>query len=631
MKNNKISFNALYSFALLSTVANVSSNVKAAVPEQRKKPNIVWFLTEDLSPQYLALFNNGKGCSMPNVERLAKEGIIYTNAYSCAPVSSAARTTLITGCYAPRFAGSLHRKLEPLPMPKGLHMFPTYLRRAGYETYNVVKTDYNVVLDNEAWTEINGKIDSWTKRKDKTKPFFMMRSQLDTHESRLQFDYNTYKTKKTVTDPNSVYVHDYLPNTDLVRYTYATFYDRIHDSDKALGKIIELLKKNGELDNTFIFFFGDNGGTLPGTKGYTNDLGLHVPFVAYIPKNYRDEVKQKIGSVQNGLVSFIDFGPTVLNIAGVKVPEQMDGKPFLGKNADENGNKEIFCYGDRYDEMYSFNRVIRKGNYSYERIFQPYHPKSLFAFYRYKQLAFKEWKEMYKDGKLNEFQSEFYEPCTPERLYDLSVDPDQKHNLAYDPKYSNVIKQMRKDQINYIVKKADLGFFPETTVYEDGFNDPAGFGEKNRGRIKRFMEISNYQLLPFNQVKDKLVKALKSNDEIERWWALTDCAYFGDKAKSLKPLAEKLLKDSRAFNRARAMVFLSILGEKSSDMNVYSILKRAKTGAETLLVLNDFTFLVESKLIPPFKLSTNDTPKSCFGVDWRIDYMNECFEKSKNR
>ena len=189
MKKLIFTYRTYSSLAVLSLFVNASSDCLASNKDMKKKPNIVWFLTEDLSPQYLSLFNNGKGCDMPNVERLAKEGIIYTNAYSSAPVSSAARTTLITGCYAPRFGGALHRRLEPLPMPKDLNMFPTYLRKAGYETYNVIKTDYNVVLDENAWTNIKGKIDSWTKRPDKSKPFFLMRSQLDTHESRLQFSY----------------------------------------------------------------------------------------------------------------------------------------------------------------------------------------------------------------------------------------------------------------------------------------------------------------------------------------------------------------------------------------------------------------------------------------------------------
>lgn len=158
----------LYSFGFFSfACASI-----AADKVKQERPNIVWFLTEDLSPHYLALFNNGKGAGNSHVRQMAEHGLIYTNAYSNAPVSSAARTTLITGCYAPRFAGSFHRRLQPLVMPEGLNMFPTYLRQAGYYTCNAQKTDYNVQLDKGAWDEIKGELNTWRNRPDKSKPFF---------------------------------------------------------------------------------------------------------------------------------------------------------------------------------------------------------------------------------------------------------------------------------------------------------------------------------------------------------------------------------------------------------------------------------------------------------------------------
>lgn len=192
-----------------------------------KRPNIVWFLAEDLSPHYLALFNDGKGARTPNLERLAQEGVIYTNAYSNAPVSSAARTTLITGCYAPRFAGSFHRKIKEKPMPKGLRMFPTYLRRSGYYTCNASKTDYNVVFDKDAWDKPKGDLTTWRNRLNEDQPFFYQRNNVLSHESCLHFGQQALENKKTVNNTTDVYIHPQLPDTKLMRYTYATFYDHI--------------------------------------------------------------------------------------------------------------------------------------------------------------------------------------------------------------------------------------------------------------------------------------------------------------------------------------------------------------------------------------------------------------------
>lgn len=598
-------------FSALPLMADTNNN---------EKPNIVWFLTEDLSTHYLALYNNGNGAETPNVSWMAQNGVTYMNAYSNAPVSSAARTTLITGCYAPRFAGSFHRRLQNMAMPEGLRMFPSYLREAGYFTCNAQKTDYNVKLDRTAWDNIKGELDSWKNRKDKSQPFFFQRSNMLTHESKLQFDEETYSTKKTVHNPSKVYLHPSLPDTELIRYTYATFYDRIHDSDEELGKLISMLKEEGVLDNTIIFYFGDNGGSLPGTKGYTDDIGIHVPLVVYVPEKWRDKLGIEKGSVADEPVSFMDFAPTVLKLAGVEVPEQMDGQPFLGEEKKEDF---IVGYGDRFDELYAFNRTLRKGKYRYARNYQPYHTQSLFALYRYKQLSFREWKDMFVDGKLNENQSSFFMPFGPEELYDLEKDPYEMNNLANDNKYKKVLTEMRNELNSYLVEKADLGFFPETVVLEEGMTNPATWGCKNRSRINKFASIAQLQTEEYSfDIEVLLRKSLQSDDAVERMWALTTCSYFAKQAYSLEEYAKKLLNDERSFVRCRAMVFLSELGNVFTGNDVVAVLSNVKTDAETMFVLNDLAHMFENNLITPFKIRKEDIKKKCSGVDWRIKYLN---------
>lgn len=602
----------------LANVFSVFPNSGQAVENAR--PNIVWFLTEDLSPFYLSMFNNGKGAETPNVEWMARNGLTYTNAYSNAPVSSAARTTLITGCYAPRFAGSFHRRLQKMELPEGLRMFPSYLREAGYFTCNAQKTDYNVRLDTTAWDNIKGEIDTWRSRPDKSKPFFLQRSNMMTHESRLQFDENTYNTVATRHNPEDVYLHPSHPDTKLMRYTYATFYDKIEDSDNELGKLIAMLREEGELDNTFIFYFGDNGGTLPGTKGYTDDIGIHVPLVVYIPEKWRDRLGVKENTVVTDLVSFMDFAPTVLKLAGVDIPEQMDGEAFLG-----NEKKQDFVvgYGDRFDELYSFNRTIRKGKYRYARNFVPYHTQSLFAFYRYKQLAFREWKDLYNEGSMNSVQNSFFLPFGTEELYDLEADPCEQKNLINDPEYRDVVKDLRSTLNTYLVDKADLGFFPETVILEEGKPNQASWGNSQKARIQSYLDIADLELGAYTKdTEARITKALGSSDPVDRLWALTVCASRGKDAVAMKSKAYGLLKDERAFVRGRAMVFLSVLGERFTKDDVMNILGSVKTGAETLFVLNDLTFMYENGLISPFGLKMNELKKKCTGVDWRLKYLN---------
>ncbi len=616
---------ALCTLTAISTNAIASSNSKEQKKEE--KPNIIFFLTEDLSPHFLALFNNGKGCETPNLASLASKVIMYPNAYSSAPVSSAARTTLITGCYAPSFEGSFHRHIELNPMPEGLKMFPNYLRKAGYYTINAVKTDYNVILDTEAWDDMKGELDTWRKLPNKNQPFFLQRSVMTTHESRLLFNREVYETKLTRHNPDSVYLLPHVPNTKLMRYSYATIYDRIEESDAELGSLIKMLKEDNELDNTIIFFFGDNGGVTPGTKGYTDNVGVQVPLVVYVPNKWQKKMNAESGVVRDDIVSFMDFAPTALNMAGAEIPERMDGRPFLGKGTKNKKFNSTVCYGDRFDELYSFNRSIRKGNFRYERNYQPYQTQSLFALYRYMQLSFQEWKLLNAKGGLNKAQSRFFEPQGVEELYDLSKDPNELNNLAADPKYKKELNDLRGDLNKYLLVKCDLGFFPENIIHEEAMENPATYGEKNKVRIANFMQIADLQRLPIGEAKDGIEAALNSDDDVAKWWGLTDCAAFGKEAAMFKVKAEEILaSNTRDFIKSKAMLFLSMLGEEFSPTQLKALFVSEKKDAERLLILNDIAVMVELELIDPFPINVTETKGENFGIEWRVRYLQSLYD-----
>lgn len=604
----------------------VTSSMSYAKEAPHERPNFVWFMAEDISKHYLSLYNDGKeGVATPNVEKLAAEGIVFNNAYCNAPVSSAARSTLITGCYAPRLGVSFHRKLQKMPMPEGLNMFPSYLRKAGYHTSNATKTDYNCFLDKTAWDVVEGKIGEWRNRPDKRKPFFHVYTNAVTHEGKLQFKKNAVKEVPVHNNPASVTIHPYHPDTELFRYTYATFYDRIQDSDTALGELIEMLKTDGELDNTFVFYFGDNGGSLPGTKGYTTEGGLQVPLVVYVPRKWREFLPVKVGQRVDGFVSFMDLGPTLLHLAGITVPEGIDGTPFLGEDISLkqlNDRDEVYGYGDRFDELYAFNRTVRKGRFKYSRNFQPYHSKSLYAFYRYKQAAFREWKELYVKGMLNEIQKRFFEPQGAEELYDLSVDPYETKNLATVPVYRSTLENLRILLKGKLLEENDLGFYPECVWLEQGSQNPTGFGKKKKDKIKIYSDIADLEMASFKDAKPAISKALNSSDPVERYWGATVCASFGGEAVSLYKELELLTVDTQAFVRSRAIVALSRMGKVNPVPLMKEALQIAGSGAESLLILNDITYLQESNLGVHFNLQESDILQKCSVTDWRLKYLS---------
>ncbi len=616
----------------IATIAAIGGGGQAAeAANTSEQPNIIWYLIEDTSPQFLAIYNDGKGAQTPNLEKLSKEMIIYNNSFCNAPVSSAARTTLITGCYAPRFGGALHRRLEELKMPEGLRMFPSYLREAGYYTCNVIKTDYNVELDETAWDVMSDKyneIDAWSKREDKSQPFFFMRSNTVTHESKLLFNSKTYREVKTKNDPEKANIHPNLPETDLMKYTYATFYDRIGEADAEFGELLEMLKKEGELDNTFIFFFGDNGGCVPESKGYTKDIGFRVPLMVYVPKSWRDKIDYKGGEHIDDMVQFMDFGATALNLAGADVPKQSNGVSFLGEGS--SSRESILCYADRFDDFYSFNRSLYRDNFRYGRNFIPYHARGLHTYYRYRVLALEQTRDMYRDGLLNDFQSEFFEPIGAEELYDLATDPNEVNNLATDPVYREQLLMMRQEMVDKMNNLCDLGFLPETILNEDAMANPATYGEANKEQLAKYHQVADIQLEPYSRgVESELISAIHDSDDVLKWWGLTSAASFGAKSAASSDIVAQTRsltsKDNRSFLRSRAYVALANYGVKSAynEKMLKEMLGRCRTLAEVLLVLNDATYMHDAGFLNVVRIDATDIPFNSDSTYERISYLRK--------
>ena len=313
-----------------------------------KRPNIVWLISEDNLIHYLDMFDE-HGTETPRIAALAEHGLQFNNAFSNAPVCSVARTTLMTSCYGPRIGTQFHRRSVTVPMPPEVKMFPAYLREAGYYTSNNQKKDYNAVETEGTWDQSSAQA-TWRDRQP-DQPFFHMQSFTTTHESSLHFSQEVYESQLTQTDPDSVFVAPYHPDTDLFRYTVAKYHDNISRVDMQIGAVVDQLERDGVLDDTFVFYFGDHGGVLPRGKGYAYESGLHVPLVVYVPDNYKELAVWESGSNVDGFVEFIDFGTTVLNLAGIEVPQAVDGRPFLGRGvtaAEVDSRNTAFGYADRF-------------------------------------------------------------------------------------------------------------------------------------------------------------------------------------------------------------------------------------------------------------------------------------------
>lgn len=588
------------------------------------RPNIVWIVSEDNSIHFLEHFFKG-GAKAPNIEALASHGLTFDHAFSNAPVCSVARTTLATACYGPRIGTQFHRRYQLAQMPEGLRMFPAYLRDAGYYTTNNSKKDYNAVEGPGVWDESSPRA-TWRNRPDAGQPFFHMQSHAQSHESSLHFSREKYENEPTKTDPDSIRLADYHPDTPLFRYTHARYHDRMLDIDRIVGDTVAKLKEDGVLEDTFIFYFGDHGGVLPRSKGYIYESGLHVPLVIRVPERFKQLADADLGDRVKGFVSFIDFGPTTLHLAGVEIPKQVDGKPFLGRGiamSEVNERDESFGYADRFDEKYDLIRSVRKGKYQYIRNYQPYLPDGLNNNYRFKNLAYAQWRELFNEGKLSGPALQFFESKSAEMLFDCEADPHQVNNLAADPKYAKTLAELRARLQSIVKGLPDLSFYPESYLVANAMDNPVAFGQAHKEEIAKLVDTADLSLRPFEDARSELVQSLHSDDAMVRYWAAMACSAFGEQAKSLAAQVRPLLKDPSEIVRVRAAEFLGLINETNPQQTLTEIVNSTEDPVLATEALNSvvwFRDFFQDRY--PVKRSDFEPASNGGDVDDRLNYIN---------
>lgn len=580
-----------FPLVLLTLAVSAASAAYAISLEAAGKPNFVWIVSEDNSKHYLKLFDEA-GVETPHIAALAAHGITYPRAFSNSPVCSVARTTLATGCYAPRIGTQFHRRSKPAELPEGLALFYGILKAAGYYTTNNSKEDFNVTKPEGTWDESSRKAD-WRNRPDPAQPFFHMQSHAQSHESSLHFSQESYENDLTGNDPASVQLPPYFPDAPLFRYTRARYLDNIETIDGIVGETVAKLDADGLLEDTFVFYFGDHGGVLPRGKGYVYESGLHVPLVVRVPEKWQHLVSDGIGTEQPGFVSFIDFAPTVLHLAGIEVPGEMDGKPFLGADiaaADVALNDRAFGHADRFDEKYEMIRTLRIGDWKYIRSFQPWYPDGLQNNYRYKMLAYREWRELFRSGKLGSDQRQFFESKPAEMLFDLAADPHEVNNLAADPAHAGRLRDMRDALTEQLKSMPDLSFFPENELYDHAMDNPVAFGKEQQERIGELIDTVNLMLLPIAAAQAPLSAALASEDPLQRYWALSSCAALGAEAEELAPAAMPLLEDEDPVVRIRAAEFLGRIGKTDPRETLLEVINQTDHHVTALMALNALVY-----------------------------------------
>jgi arylsulfatase A-like enzyme len=331
-----------------------------------------------------------------------------------------------------------------------------YKRQAGYYCTNNSKTDYQFAKDPvpaSIWDECSRNA-HYRNRPDKNQPFFAVFNWLGTHESQ-DWDISNVKT-----DPRSVNVPPYYPDNEIIRRNIAKMYDNIARLDSVVGVLLNELEREGELDNTIIFFWGDHGDGLPRAKRWLYDSGLNVPLIIRFPGG------KDAGTVNGQLISSIDFGPSVLSLAGISVPSHMQGRPFLGNQA-SSPRDAVFAARDRVDESYDMIRSVRTKDFLYIRNYYPNEPFPIWVPYLSNMPIYKEMLRLDAEDKLTGPQKSWMAyKRPPEELYDVKADPYQINNLAENPGYKSVRDELRKRQDQWTIETGDMGLLNEPEMIE---------------------------------------------------------------------------------------------------------------------------------------------------------------------
>ena len=457
-------YSILATFALGGNSLTIQA-VQKKETHQSPRPNILWVMAEDMGHD-LSCYG------MPNVktpvlDKMASEGIQYVHAFCSNPISSPSRSGMMTGIHQTIIDAHNHRSNRDKPLPQDVKPFTYYLRKVGYtcilgneQVFSKgrkidcnFKTEPIGPYDGVTHFGLFDKYDHFTKA---DQPFFAQIQLKVTH--RGDWWKSITQASKHPVDPKTVEMPPYLADAPKVREQWASYLDQVEHMDMEMGLLLAQLKKEHLLDNTIIFFIGDNGRCDIRGKGYLWNAGLEVPMIAW-GKNIPHLLDTQMRST-------LDITATILQLAHAEMPANLTGHPLFDNQGNiDSGDSYEYGARDDWDEAIDCIRSIATNRFKYIRNYMPQvgwdqHQQYL-EFHRPDVHVMRTLKQ---EGKLNSAQLQFFADHKPyEELYDLMSDPYELHNLAEDPTYRDTLLVMRKHMEQWQAIHRDCGLEDRTT------------------------------------------------------------------------------------------------------------------------------------------------------------------------
>lgn len=385
-----------------------------AAPPQR--PNFVLIILDDWGWRESGAYGN-PNIQTPNIDRLAQEGAQFHNAFLTASTCTSSRASILTGLH-PFASGAPHLQAS---VPADKKFVSYYLREAGYFTASVgkwhlgenTKNQFDLMIPERVYSDQSQTgMEDWfpvlEHQRPSGKPFFLWLAAKDPH--RPWTVETRFHKAEDMQPPAYIELDGAHHSRKKIQQEMAQYYDEIHRVDLQIGKVVAMLKQKQLLDNTVIIVMSDNGSPFWKAKKFLTDPGLKTPLIVHWPAaitQHRD---------MNELVSAVDIAPTLLELAGIDVPPQMEGTSFahwLKNPASATQPIRKFVYGERGDAVLSSEngRSIRDKKYLY--IVDDLDT----------------YTECDDKNKREKFRREF--------LFDVAADPDNIHNLVPSDNFFN--------------------------------------------------------------------------------------------------------------------------------------------------------------------------------------------------
>ncbi|MDQ3651573.1 MAG: sulfatase [Acidobacteriota bacterium] len=448
------------------------------------RPNVLWVVVDDMSANFSCY--GERLIQTPNVDRLAREGMRFSRAFTTGPVCSPSRSAMITGMYQTTIGAHNHRSGRgrlKIHLPEGVVPVPALFKQAGYytaiggplvkNTKQFAKTDYNFEWDASIYDG-----NDWSGRKP-GQPFFM---QVQLHGGKYRHNKNwpqrALKELGGRTKPEDVKLPPYYPRDPVLLEDWAQYLDAVRYTDREVGEVIARLEKEGILDQTVVIFMTDHGISHAREKQFLYDGGIHIPFIVRGPGIPR-------GIVRDDLIEHIDLAAVSLALSELEVPGWMQGRNVLAK--DYRRRDAVFAARDRCDETVDRVRSVRSEQFKYIRNFYPQRSHLQPNEYKDNKEIVRRLRELHEQGSLNELQARLlFSPTRPEEeLYDLRSDPFETRNAASDPQHQKTLNEMRGRLKGWIKETNDRGQQPESTAMYD--SDMTVYLDSPRGERLRIL------------------------------------------------------------------------------------------------------------------------------------------------